>query len=187
MKPWLQTRSGRRVDLLGPSVSQIDFGDIANALSHINRFTGHTFGRYSVAQHCCLGADYLKLTGHSALTALGFLLHDAHEAYLGDIATPIAAAVCDVSALRAAKVQIDHCIQIAAGVVIPHDIKSLIREIDLCMCRTERDALMAAPPEPWADEIENAALLPIVIKSWDPLRAHREWFARFNRLKKECR
>ena len=56
---------------------------IAFALSHINRYTGHV-GQYSVAQHCVLVAkqlpDELKLAG---------LLHDAPEAYIGDVSAPL--------------------------------------------------------------------------------------------------
>ncbi len=56
---------------------------IAFALSHINRYTGHV-GQYSVAQHCVLVAqqlpDHLKLAG---------LLHDAPEAYIGDVSAPL--------------------------------------------------------------------------------------------------
>lgn len=62
---------------------QPDIEVIAYALSHINRYNGHV-GCYSVAQHCCLVADQLdeeyKLSG---------LLHDAHEAFIGDISAPL--------------------------------------------------------------------------------------------------
>jgi hypothetical protein len=62
-----------------------DVESIAFALAHINRFTGHA-GAYSVAQHSVLVAQQLppelKLAG---------LLHDATEAYLTDLSSPLKA------------------------------------------------------------------------------------------------
>ena len=88
--PWMQTHSGAHVHLLTPEVDEIRLLDIAHALSRIPRFTGHTRGHYaySVAQHSVWVAE--TVPGPMALAAL---LHDAHEAYLGDIATPVKLAI----------------------------------------------------------------------------------------------
>ena len=48
---WILTASGRRFDLLAPTVESVDAGDIAHALSQVNRFGGHTRVPYSVAEH----------------------------------------------------------------------------------------------------------------------------------------
>lgn len=56
---------------------------IAFALSNINRYTGH-IGQYSVAEHCILVAEQLPLT-----LKLSGLLHDAPEAYIGDVSSPL--------------------------------------------------------------------------------------------------
>lgn len=80
----VQTSSGRYIDLLDPKPADILIEDIAHALSNIARFNGHTHQFYSVAQHCvlCSGINPDKL-------ALEKLLHDATEAYVGDMVTPI--------------------------------------------------------------------------------------------------
>lgn len=78
------TLSGTIVDINHIDSSMIHIDDISNALSKINRFGGHTSAFYSVAQHSVLVAhmapDHLKKAA---------LLHDAAEAYLGDVIAPL--------------------------------------------------------------------------------------------------
>lgn len=57
---------------------------IAHALAHLNRWTGHTRYPFSVAQHSVM-VSYM-VPKHYALEAL---LHDATEAYLGDVSKPL--------------------------------------------------------------------------------------------------
>lgn len=83
-KTWMETWSGKRVDLLNPDPSQIDIRDIAHHLSILNRFTGATKVPYSVAQHSLYVS--MLVPEHLQLHAL---LHDAHEAYTNDISTPL--------------------------------------------------------------------------------------------------
>ena len=83
-KTWMETWSGKRVDLLNPDPSQIDIRDIAHHLSILNRFTGATKVPYSVAQHSLYVS--MLVPEHLQLHAL---LHDAHEAYINDISTPM--------------------------------------------------------------------------------------------------
>lgn len=85
MRTAMHTISNRIVDLLNPRPEDIDLGDICYALSGIYRFTGHS--RVSVAQHSVLVAGESRLEDPRA--RLYALLHDAHEAYMGDIATPV--------------------------------------------------------------------------------------------------
>jgi hypothetical protein len=83
-EPWIETYTGKKLDFLDPKPEQIDIEDIATALSNECRFGGHTSNFYSVAEHSVLVATICppdkQLTG---------LLHDASEAYLRDIASPI--------------------------------------------------------------------------------------------------
>lgn len=62
-----------------------DIEVIARALAHINRFTGHG-GTYSVAQHCVLMSA--RVERHLAFSAL---MHDAPEAYIGDVSAQLKA------------------------------------------------------------------------------------------------
>lgn len=84
MKSQIVTHSGLIVDLQNPDPETIIIQDIAYALSNINRYTGHSRPRISVAYHSILVCENLpqelKLEG---------LLHDAAEAYLGDVSSPL--------------------------------------------------------------------------------------------------
>lgn len=81
----IKTTEGIYFDLLDPQQCDIKSYDIAHALSHINRFVGHTPEPYSVGEHCLLVSNLVeRRTGNKKL-ALAGLLHDATEAYLGDV------------------------------------------------------------------------------------------------------
>lgn len=86
---WIRTASGRWFNLLDPSREQIHIPDIATALAHVNRFGGHTPVPYSVGEHSLNVAAMLERQfGDPSLTLYG-LLHDATEAYLGDVVRPL--------------------------------------------------------------------------------------------------
>ena len=88
----IETFSGEAVDLIRPAVQSLNIKDIAWSLSRIARFNGHTLGEhpYSVAQHCVWVARAAQRYFHTdPLTTQQALLHDAHEAYTGDICSPL--------------------------------------------------------------------------------------------------
>lgn len=81
---WIQTFSGRRFCPLDPNPESIVIQDIAHSLSMQCRFSGHIKQFYSVAQHS-VGVSYLT----NEEDALWGLMHDASEAYLVDIPSPL--------------------------------------------------------------------------------------------------
>lgn len=86
MQPFIITYTGKKFtyDMVYPC--DICIEDIAHALSQLCRYTGHTNTFYSVAQHCLLIAD--KIPGGPEVK-LAALLHDAAEAYVNDLASPL--------------------------------------------------------------------------------------------------
>lgn len=84
--------SGRHFSLSEPRAEDVALSDIARSLSRLARFTGHTIGGVlSVAQHSVLVKELVRLQVPDSVYYLPFaLMHDAHEAYTGDINTPMA-------------------------------------------------------------------------------------------------
>lgn len=80
--PVIRTFTGRDVNPLALRPEDVDPIDIAHALSLCNRFAGHTIRPLSVAQHSIYAAELVKGDRETKLRAL---LHDAAEAYLGDM------------------------------------------------------------------------------------------------------
>lgn len=88
--------SGRRLDLLDPTPMDIEIEDIAHGLAFVARWNGQTRGDwpYSVAEHSLLvEAIYARQNPASAKWQLAALLHDAPEYVIGDMISPVKAAV----------------------------------------------------------------------------------------------
>ena len=85
----LETVSGRKVDVTNPDPGSIVIEDIAWALSRMPRFSGHSipYIPYSVAQHCVQVAK--DLAPHGPQIQMYGLLHDAAEAYINDLPSPV--------------------------------------------------------------------------------------------------
>lgn len=83
----IRTNSGSFVNVFDTDPDTIKIEDIAHALSRLPRFGGHLNRPYSVAQHCVLCAEMAKTKKDKRAA----LLHDASEAYLLDMPTPIKA------------------------------------------------------------------------------------------------
>jgi len=82
------TYTGKPFNFMAPRPEDICIEDIAHALALTNRYGGHTIVPYSVAEHC-VRMSYMKVGD-----PLNNLLHDAAEAYIGDIPRPIKHGLC---------------------------------------------------------------------------------------------
>lgn len=89
MADYITTYSKVHFTPLEPKVEDILIEDIAHALSFITRANGHFRQFYSVAQHCIACCEEALARGYSEKVALGCLLHDGSEAYIGDITRPL--------------------------------------------------------------------------------------------------
>ena len=87
--PNICTITGKELDIFALTEEDIDFTDIMHSLSQINRYNGHTKFPYTVAQHSVYVAQLEYKHSKDAKRALAALMHDAAEAYIGDIVRPI--------------------------------------------------------------------------------------------------
>lgn len=83
-EPWFKTVTGLKFYPMNPRPEEIRLDDIAHGLAKTARFNGHTFEFYSVAQHSVIVSQHVR-PEH----ALYGLLHDAAEAYIGDLIRPV--------------------------------------------------------------------------------------------------
>ena len=172
---WVQTFSGVAFELLSPTASRVRLVDIAHSLSRLARFNGHTTGAlpWSVAQHSLL-AESLLPEGESPDTKLHALLHDAHEAYVGDITSPVRRALqasmpegkrCDP--LRSLCFGIDNAVWQAFELYPPDQAQvKAIREVDFLVLRIEKEALLAPEPRDWGLEWPD---LPYPVPKLEPI------------------
>lgn len=96
-RAWQRMLSGRRLDLLNPSPSDVDIQDIAHGLARVARWNGQTTGAhaFSVAQHVLLVEEIAYALNPGWLDAwrLAALLHDAPEYVIGDLISPFKTAI----------------------------------------------------------------------------------------------
>lgn len=142
---YIQTRSGRHFVFSNPQPSMVTLDDVAHALSLINRFSGHTVYGYSVAQHSVMVSRYLERMGEPLQVQFAGLLHDAHEAYFGDISAPLKAFL----KLGDLEDRIQAVVARAFGLTLEalHDRR--IKLADLTALAVEADVLMPPDSEDW--------------------------------------
>ena len=127
----MTTFTGKRVHILNPAPSEIDIVDIAHALANICRFGGHVPRFFSVAQHSVLVSDLLVEWGRQELALWG-LLHDAAEAYLGDLIRPL-----KLSVLGYAELEEKMMAAISIRFSLPPGLPSEVQRADNAILATE--------------------------------------------------
>ena len=85
----IRVASGKFVDLANVRPSDIDLPSIAASLSKLCRFNGHCPKFYSVAEHSILAAKLALRDSHERPVCRAVFLHDAAEAYVGDVTRPL--------------------------------------------------------------------------------------------------
>jgi hypothetical protein len=170
--PYLQTVSGRWVNPFDPDPAQLDPGDIARALANQCRFGGHCRAFYSVAQHSVIVSRLVEDRGGDAEDAFAALMHDATEAYLGDMPHPLKHRSALGAAFREAEGDLEEAIR--ARFRIKRDVPA-IKPLDRSLLATERRTFSE---ETWHwPELEGVEPLDVELVAWSPDEA-AEAFAR---------
>jgi hypothetical protein len=170
MEPYILTATGRKFWYDNPKPEQIEIQDIAWALAHNCRFTGHTRFFYSVAQHCYLASFLVP-----ERFALDALLHDASEAYLSDISSPAKMLLPDY---RNIERRIEEAIALKFGTTFP--MSPTVKNADMRMLHTEYRDLMPKDDKSWG--LEDYPPMPMPITPFGPEYAREAFMARFNQL-----
>jgi 5'-deoxynucleotidase YfbR-like HD superfamily hydrolase len=175
--PYLQTVSGRWVNPFDPDPDQLDLGDIARALANQCRFGGHCRTFYSIAQHSVIVSQLVEERGGDAEDAFAALMHDAAEAYLGDMPHPIKHRSPLGAAFREAEHHLEQAIR--DRFAIRADVPE-IKPADRALLATERRAFSA---ETWHwPELEGVEPLDLELTAWPPDEAARAFAARYAEL-----
>ncbi|MBT8153627.1 HD family hydrolase [Epibacterium ulvae] len=133
-RAWQRMLSGRRLDLLDPTPVDIEIEDIAHGLAFVARWNGQTQGdfAYSVAEHSLLVERiYTRLCPKAPVKwQLAALLHDAPEYVIGDMISPVKAAVGPGYGALDERLTAAIHIRFGLPALLPKTIKAQIKRAD---------------------------------------------------------
>lgn len=177
-EPWIQTFTGKQFSYFEANASMIEIKDIARALSHICRFTWHCKTFYSVAQHSVL-------ISHQTKNAFFGLMHDADEAYTGDMCRPLKHSLADGNGFA----QAGDNAWIAITEKFPELLKVTYEERvdckyhDMRMLVTEsHDLLLNGPHPDWKINQNTHPRYDFKIEAWPTDYAMGMFLSRFEEL-----
>lgn len=192
-RAWQRMLSGRRLDLLDPTPVDIEIEDIAHGLSFVARWNGQTHGEYaySVTEHSLLVETlYTRLVPNAAPKwQLAALLHDAPEYVIGDMISPVKAAVG--GGYEALDDRLTAAIHIRFGLPaqLPKDVKRKIKQADKVSAWMEAVEI-AGFSESEASKFfgrPDAALMEgLQITLRPPMQTRADFVARFEEVLQQC-
>lgn len=169
----IRTRSGRYLNLANPGPSEIVIGDISCGLARTCRFGGQVDRFYSVAEHSIFCAEQAAKDGLPLHAQLAALMHDATEAYIGDIVKPLKVMLPQYAEVEG---MLDAVIREKFSITSEFDEQ--IKEIDRGMLIAERRALFSADRVKWAGE-DEARSFELTLICMPPRDAELEFLNRF--------
>ena len=190
-RAWQRMLSGRRLDLLDPSPLDIEVADIAHGLARVARWNGQTAGPhvFSVAQHSLLvEAVGLHLTpGCTPAQGLELLLHDAPEYVVGDIISPLKAAIGD--SYKGVERRLLAAIRRRFGLEAPNPaFARLVKRADRVAAHAEAVRLAGFAPDEATRYFGRHETLPepvlALLDPWPTAQAQARYLDRFAELAK---
>jgi 5'-deoxynucleotidase YfbR-like HD superfamily hydrolase len=190
-RAWQRMLSGRRLDLLDPTPVDIEIEDIAHGLAFVARWNGQTLGdfAYSVAEHSLLVEDIFTRAnpGVSPRWRLAALLHDAPEYVIGDMISPVKAAVGPGYGALDERLTAAIHLRFGLPAMLPAPIKKEIKRADRISAwleatqiagftRTEADRFFGTPETPLLRGTEIRLRPPSEVRA-DFVRRHSELMA----------
>lgn len=184
---WMQLNGPRRAVFQPgrtPDLSELTLRDLAAMLAKVNRFGGATRLPYSVAQHSVFVSHLVAVHGGSTRAQMWGLMHDAHEAFIGDIPTPVKRALSSAGQIAVNDLcdKIDRALAARFG-EIGHTAEDerLVEQCDLIALSTEaRDLLPGGPLDDWTAAFPPADGPSVFAMDWEAAAA--AFVARFREL-----
>lgn len=192
-RAWQRMLSGRRLDLLDPSPLDIEIEDIARGLAFVARWNGQTSGPwpYSVAEHSLL-VESLAWAGADAPDprwSLAALLHDAPEYVIGDMISPVKAALGPGYHELDTRLAIAVHRRFGIPVTLPAAVKRAIKRADKASAWLEA-VQIAGFESTEADRLfgrlRDPAIMQIIIRPRPPDEARTAFLDRFHQLMAQC-
>jgi hypothetical protein len=171
--PTILLHSGEYLNLLDPQSSKFSIEDIAHGLSMTCRFNGQCDAFYSVAEHCVVMSEMVQKD-----YKLEALMHDASEAFLGDIVTPLKKILPAYQVIEKSFER-----QIALRYGLPMKMSPQVKKADTRMCVTEQQQLMNNK-DVWRDDMKDVLPYDIELSCWSWPVAKQMFLMTYERLKK---
>src|SRR5690349_8129319 len=146
---------------------------IAHGLAHHCRFGGHCATYFSVAQHCCVVSDAVSERGGDRDTVPYALLHDASEAYLGDLPHPLKHRSDFGRLYREVEEPLQAAILARFGLAAAAPL--LVKEVDRAALAAERALLMRPADDAWWPELDGIEPLEVELVPWSPQQSETEF------------
>lgn len=181
--------SGRRLDLLDPTPMDIEIEDIAHGLAFVARWNGQTLGDwpYSVAEHSLLVEEIFarQNPGIASNWRLAALLHDAPEYVIGDMISPVKAAVGPSYGELDLRLTAAIHIRFGLPAVLPVQIKKAIKAADKISAWMEAvhiAGFSTAEADRFFGKPDKALIQQLAIHLRPPAEVRADFTARHNSL-----
>jgi len=169
--PTIMLRSGAWFDFCAPADSDFTIEDIAQGLANICRYSGQCSSFYSVAEHSVLVSE----------VAAGFefegLLHDAAEAFIGDITRPLKQILPEYKRIER---------EVETAIFERFGISSMpapeVKSADLRVLAAEQQQIMPKGTDWWVQS-EKIIPAPVVVRHLPPDEAKQAFLARYEALR----
>lgn len=190
-RAWQRMLSGRRLDLLDPTPVDIEIEDIAHGLAFVARWNGQTKGdfAYSVAEHSLLVTDIFALQNPSAPIKwhLAALLHDAPEYVIGDMISPVKAAVGPGYGVLDDRLTAAIHLRFGLPAQVPVTVKKQIKKADKLSAWLEAVQIAGftrAEADKFFGKQDPALVKTLTIKLRAPVEVRDDYTARYHALSK---
>lgn len=167
---WIESFQGLKINFLAPTPEMFDIRDIAHGLANKCRFAGQCIRYVSVAEHCVLLCENF---GWGNEEAFALLMHDASEAYTGDMPSPMKRHLPDF-------VTMEDELQSVIDTKFNVKYSDIIKSWDTRFCIDERAQNMRRTVNEW--NFGDLTPLGIALKYWSPQQAEERFLSNFHRL-----